>query len=124
MPRSQSGLPVVLHRSALHGGRTSFMPKGSQSSGRGHRLWDYAFRGDVKLNPDDANEAALIDVLDTFCLGFARRDPEAELRVCAPDLDLVVVTSEEPLLRGPRAADRSACSRRVVEPGDRREAVP
>ncbi len=43
----------------------------------------------------------MIEVLDTFCSGFARRDPEVVLRVCAPDLDLVVVTSEDPLLRGP-----------------------
>jgi len=58
-------------------------------------------RGRVEVNPDDANEAELIDVLNQFCSGFARRDPEAVVRVCAPDLDLVVVTSEEPLLRGP-----------------------
>jgi ketosteroid isomerase-like protein len=38
--------------------------------------------------------------LDYFCSAFARRDPEAVLRVCGPDLD-AVVTSEEPLLRGP-----------------------
>ena len=49
----------------------------------------------------DANAAELIQVLDTFCSGFARRDPEVVLRVCAPELDLVVVTSEDPLLRGP-----------------------
>ncbi len=55
----------------------------------------------VELSPNDANEGELIEVLDQFCLGFARRDPEAVLRVCGPDLDLVVVTSEEPLLRGP-----------------------
>jgi SnoaL-like domain len=51
--------------------------------------------------PPDANEAELVEVLEVFCSGFAERDPEAVLRVCAPDLDLVVVTSEEPLLRGP-----------------------
>ncbi len=53
----------------------------------------------VELNPDDAHEVELIEVLDYFCSAFARRDPEAVLRVCGPDLDLVVVTSEEPLLR-------------------------
>jgi hypothetical protein len=58
-------------------------------------------RGRVEVNPDDANEAELIEVLNQFCSGFARRDPEAVVRVCAPDLDRVVVTSEEPLLRGP-----------------------
>ena len=53
------------------------------------------------MSRNDANEAELIEVLDSFCSGFARRDPEAVLRVCAPDLDLAVVTSEDPLLRGP-----------------------
>lgn len=53
------------------------------------------------MNRDDTDKAALIEVLDRSCSGFARRDPEAVLGVCAPDLDLVVVTSEEPLLRGP-----------------------
>ena len=57
--------------------------------------------GDVEVNGNDADHAELLDVLDAFCSGFARRDPEAVLRVCAPDLDLVVVTSEDPLLRGP-----------------------
>ena len=55
----------------------------------------------IEGNFDDANEAELIEVLETFCSGFSRRDPDAVLRVCAPDLDLVVVTSEDSLLRGP-----------------------
>jgi uncharacterized protein (TIGR02246 family) len=46
-------------------------------------------------------QADLTEVLDRFCSAFARRDPEAVLRLCAPDLDLVVVTSEESMLRGP-----------------------
>jgi uncharacterized protein (TIGR02246 family) len=50
---------------------------------------------------EDANEAQLIEVLERFCSGFAHRDAEAVFAVCAPDLDLIVVTSEEPLLRGP-----------------------
>ena len=53
------------------------------------------------MKPNDVSESELIEVLDQFCSGFASRDAEAVLRVCAPDLDLVVVTSEEPLLRGP-----------------------
>jgi uncharacterized protein (TIGR02246 family) len=53
------------------------------------------------VEPDDANEAELIEVLDRFCSGFASRDAGAVFALCAPDLDLVVVTSEEPLLRGP-----------------------
>ena len=52
------------------------------------------------MTPTDANEAELIEVLNRFCSGFARRDPEAVVRVCALDLDFVVVTSEQRLLRG------------------------
>jgi uncharacterized protein (TIGR02246 family) len=58
-------------------------------------------RRSVDVEPEDANEAELIEVLDHFCSGFASRDADAVLALCAPDLDLVVVTSEEPLLRGP-----------------------
>jgi ketosteroid isomerase-like protein len=46
------------------------------------------------------SDAELIEVLGRLCSGFASRDAEAVLALCAPDLDLVVVTSEEPLLRG------------------------
>jgi uncharacterized protein (TIGR02246 family) len=49
----------------------------------------------------DRRQAELIEVLDRFCSAFASRDAGAVLRLCAPDLDLVVVTSEESLLRGP-----------------------
>ena len=48
-----------------------------------------------------ADEAELIQVLDQFCSGFASRDADAVLSVCALEPDLIVVTSEEPLLRGP-----------------------
>ena len=50
--------------------------------------------------PPGAAAAELIEVLNRFCSGFARRDAGAVLEVCAPDPDLIVVTSEEPLLRG------------------------
>ena len=53
------------------------------------------------VNPDAATATELIEVLDRFCLGIADRDAEAVMRLCAPDADLVVITSEEPLLRGP-----------------------
>ena len=49
----------------------------------------------------DRRKAELIEVLNRFCSAFARRDPGPVLRLCAADLDLVVVTSEESLLRGP-----------------------
>jgi hypothetical protein len=55
----------------------------------------------LDVKPDVATEAELIDVPDHFCAGFPDRDAEAVIRLCAPDPDLVVVTSEEPLLRGP-----------------------
>jgi uncharacterized protein (TIGR02246 family) len=52
------------------------------------------------VKPNDVGETELIEVLEHFCSGFASRDADAVLRVCAPDPDLVVVTSEEGLLRG------------------------
>jgi ketosteroid isomerase-like protein len=65
------------------------------------------------VKPEDAKQAELIEVLDRFCSGFARRDAEAVFALCAPDLDPVVVTSEEPLLRGP--AELRAFLERYVE---------
>jgi uncharacterized protein (TIGR02246 family) len=53
------------------------------------------------VKPDAAIEAELIEVLERFCSGFADRDVEAVIRLFAPDPDVVVVTSEESLLRGP-----------------------
>ena len=52
------------------------------------------------MKPDAAIEAGLIDVLERFCTGFAERDRGAVLRLFAADADVVVVTSEEPVLRG------------------------
>ena len=46
-------------------------------------------------------EIELIGVLDRFCAGFADRDAEAVMSLFGPDPDLVVITSEESLLRGP-----------------------
>ena len=40
-------------------------------------------------------------MLDSFCSAFQARDTEAVIRLFAPDPDVVVVTSEESLLRGP-----------------------
>ncbi len=53
------------------------------------------------MKPDAASERELIDVLERFCSAFAERDAGAVMRLFAPDPDVVVVTSEEPLLRGP-----------------------
>jgi uncharacterized protein (TIGR02246 family) len=52
------------------------------------------------LRPEPQTEAELIAVLERFCTAFADRDGEAVMRLFAPDADVVVVTSEEPLLRG------------------------
>jgi uncharacterized protein (TIGR02246 family) len=52
------------------------------------------------VKPDAATETELIEVLERFCSAFADRDREAVMRLIAPDPGVVVVTSEEPLLRG------------------------
>ena len=68
-------------------------------------LWNYAVREDqsclTDVKPDVATETELIEVLERFCSGFADRDIEAVMRLFAPDPNVLVVTSEEPLLRGP-----------------------
>lgn len=53
------------------------------------------------MKADPETEAALLEVLDRFCSGFAARDADAVIQVFAPDADIVMVTSEESLLRGP-----------------------
>jgi ketosteroid isomerase-like protein len=53
------------------------------------------------LKPDAATRAELLEVLERFCSAFADRDAEAVMRLLVPDSEVVVVTSEEPLLRGP-----------------------
>jgi uncharacterized protein (TIGR02246 family) len=50
---------------------------------------------------DAATKTELIKVLDRFCAAFADRDAEGVMHLFAPDPGVVVVTSEEPLLRGP-----------------------
>lgn len=52
------------------------------------------------MKPDAHTGAELIHILDTFCSAFADRDTDAVMRLFAPDPDLVVVPSEQPLLRG------------------------
>ena len=50
---------------------------------------------------DAALEVEVVGALERFCSGFADRDAEAVMRLFGPDPDLVVVTSEDWLLRGP-----------------------
>jgi uncharacterized protein (TIGR02246 family) len=53
------------------------------------------------MKADVQTEAAMAGMLDRFCSAFQARDAEAAMRLFAPDPDIVVVTSEESLLRGP-----------------------
>jgi ketosteroid isomerase-like protein len=57
---------------------------------------------------DAVTETELIAVLERFCTGFADRDAKAMMSVFGPDpdRDVVVVTSEESLLRGPAEVKR------------------
>lgn len=52
------------------------------------------------MRADPKTEAALLEVLEKFCSCFAARDPDAVIQLFAPDVDIVMVTSEESLLRG------------------------
>jgi ketosteroid isomerase-like protein len=49
----------------------------------------------------DRTATDLIGVLEEFCSAFERRDPDAVMRLVASDPALIVVTSEEAILRGP-----------------------
>jgi uncharacterized protein (TIGR02246 family) len=53
------------------------------------------------MNADAQTEAAMVGMLDSFCSAFQARDAEAVMPLFAPDPDVVVVTSEESILRGP-----------------------
>jgi uncharacterized protein (TIGR02246 family) len=53
------------------------------------------------LKPDGATETQLLEVLERFCSAFADRDAQAVMGLFAPGPYVVVITSEEPLLRGP-----------------------
>ena len=53
------------------------------------------------MRADSSTEAAVLGIHDSFCAGFASRDAEGVLRLFPPDADVVVITSEEALLRGP-----------------------
>jgi uncharacterized protein (TIGR02246 family) len=45
-------------------------------------------------------ETALVKLLESFCSAFETKDAEGVMQLFAPDADIVVVTSEESLLRG------------------------
>jgi uncharacterized protein (TIGR02246 family) len=52
------------------------------------------------MKADLQTEAAMVAVLERFCAAFAARDPDAVMRLFAEDRDVVIVTSEESVLRG------------------------
>jgi uncharacterized protein (TIGR02246 family) len=52
------------------------------------------------VRADQQTEAALLEILERFCAGFAARDAEGVMQLFAPDAEIVMVTSEESLLRG------------------------
>ena len=53
------------------------------------------------MRADPQTEAAVIKIHERFCSAFAAHDPDGVIQLFAPDADIVMVTSEEPLLRGP-----------------------
>jgi uncharacterized protein (TIGR02246 family) len=53
------------------------------------------------VRADAQTEAELLEILERFCCGFAATDAEGVVQLFAPDADVVMVTSEESLLRGP-----------------------
>jgi ketosteroid isomerase-like protein len=53
------------------------------------------------VKADAQTEAAALEMLERFCSGFAARNADALIGFFAPDADIVAVSSEEALLRGP-----------------------
>ena len=53
------------------------------------------------MRADPPTEKALLEILDRFCSAFTARDASGVIELFAPDVDVVMVTSEEALLRGP-----------------------
>jgi uncharacterized protein (TIGR02246 family) len=53
------------------------------------------------VTADAQTEAALLEILERFCSGFSARDADGVMQLLARDADIVMVTSEEALLRGP-----------------------
>jgi hypothetical protein len=49
----------------------------------------------LAVRADAQTEAALLEVLESFCSGFAARDADGVVQLFAPDADVVMVTSEE-----------------------------
>jgi uncharacterized protein (TIGR02246 family) len=58
------------------------------------------------VKADTQTEAALVGMLEGFCAAFEARDAAAVMGLFLPDPDVMVVTSEESLLRGPDELQR------------------
>ena len=52
------------------------------------------------MKSDAQTEVALLEILERFCSGFATQDDGRVMELFAPDDDIVMITSEEALLRG------------------------
>jgi hypothetical protein len=65
------------------------------------------------MRADAQTEAALLDILERFCSGFAAQDAGSIVQLFARDPDVAMVTSEESLLRGP--AEVSAFLQRYAQ---------
>jgi uncharacterized protein (TIGR02246 family) len=80
-----------------------------ESSAGSDSFWKHLIREGraciANVEPD-TTETELIEVLERFCSGFADRDADAVISLFAPDPGVVVVTSEESLLRGPAELTR------------------
>ena len=53
------------------------------------------------MTADARTEAAVLEIRERFSSRFAARDADGVMQVFAPDDDVVMVTSEDALLRGP-----------------------
>jgi hypothetical protein len=54
----------------------------------------------LAMRADAQTEAVLLEILERFCSRFAARNADGVMQLFAPDADVVMVTSEDLLLRG------------------------
>ncbi len=52
------------------------------------------------MNLEARTTQDVIDLHERFCRGFEMRDPAGVMEIIAPDADVIIVTSEDALLRG------------------------
>jgi hypothetical protein len=73
---------------------------GSTSPGCAKVVNDWAWATDCSSRAEKP-VPDLLELLERFCSGFAALDADGVVELFAPDADIVMVTSEESLLRGP-----------------------